>query len=153
MLIGMELFAYRVKFNKNNELDLSENGVFPRFNFNTPFEAFLSVFIILANDGWSQIFYDNYRATEPVSTITFFVCLLVIGQYILINLFTAILIENFDQLSIRNNMINKIQKLRMRPLSERLTMLFCRRGRVKSETHVADDLINDDLQERKKKID
>ena len=34
-LVGMEFFAYKAKFNNNNELDLSENGKYINFNFNT----------------------------------------------------------------------------------------------------------------------
>lgn len=128
MLIGMEMFAYKVKFNRYGELDFSDSSYYPKSNFNTPFEAFLSVFIVLANDGWSKIYYDHYRATDPVSTTLYFISLLVVGQFVLVNLFIAILIENFDQLSIRNDMINKIQKMRERPFKDKVVrMMQCKR--------------------------
>jgi len=50
----------------------------------------------LANDGWSKIFFDHYRATDSVTASFYFVTLIIVGQYILINLFIAILIENFE---------------------------------------------------------
>ena len=56
MLIGQEIYGYRVKFNKKNELDLSENGIYPESNFNTPLNAFLTVLIVLINEGWSEIY-------------------------------------------------------------------------------------------------
>ena len=56
MLIGLEIYGYRVKFNQKNELDLSENGVYPESNFNTPLNAFLTVLIVLINEGWSEIY-------------------------------------------------------------------------------------------------
>ena len=60
-LLGMELFAYRVAYNIDDNLDL-DNGEYPYSNFNTFFEALISVFIVLANDGWTKIFFDHYRA-------------------------------------------------------------------------------------------
>ena len=56
MLIGLEIYGYRVKFNHKNELDLSENGIYPQSNFNMPLNAFLSVLIVLINEGWSEIY-------------------------------------------------------------------------------------------------
>lgn len=107
MLIGMELYAYRVKFNpETHELDLSSKGIYPRYNFNTPIEAFLSVFIVLANDGWTGIYFDYYRSTNSIGATVYFVSILIFGQFMLLNLFIAIMIENFEQLSVRNNFSN-----------------------------------------------
>ena len=64
MLIGMEIYGYRVKFNKLHEVDLSDDGIYPKSNFNTPLNAFLTVLIVLMGDGWTEIFSDHYRATE-----------------------------------------------------------------------------------------
>ena len=112
MLIGMELFAFKVKFNPiTNAVDFGPNGIYPQSNFNTPLRAFLSVFIIFAADDWSNIFYDHYRATDPISTSIYFVSLLIIGQFILLNLFIAIMIENFDELSIRVDIMNKFNSI------------------------------------------
>ena len=92
-LLGMEIFAYRVKFDSSNRpISDDQEGEYPKFNFNGILNAFISVFIVLANDGWTNIYYDHYRATEPVSTTIFFLSLLVVGQYILLNLFIAIMI-------------------------------------------------------------
>ena len=57
-LLGMELFAYRAKFNDKNVLDLTSNGRYPASTFNTFYEAALSVFIVLANDGWTDIYFN-----------------------------------------------------------------------------------------------
>lgn len=66
----------------------------------------MSVFIILANDGWSTIYINHYRISGVKSTF-FFISLLVIGQFILLNLFLAILIRNFDEQSIENEIKKK----------------------------------------------
>jgi hypothetical protein len=54
--------AYKVKFNSDGRKDLSENGKSPDSTFNNFLEGFVSVFIVLANDGWSKIFIDCFRA-------------------------------------------------------------------------------------------
>jgi hypothetical protein len=103
----MELFAYRVKFNDDNYLDLGPDGKYPDSTFNTFLESFLSVFIVLANDGWTEIYFNHYRSTDPVASTLYFITLLVIGQFILLNLFIAILIENFEQVSLRSDTVDK----------------------------------------------
>ncbi len=60
----------------------------------------MSVFIVLANDGWTNIFANHYRAGGAVASCFFFVTLVIIGQYVLLNLFIAILILNFEQKQI-----------------------------------------------------
>ena len=92
----MEVYAYKVKFNADNQVDLSSSGVYPKSNFNTPLEAFLSVFIVLANDEWTTIYFDHYRACDSVSASLIFLSIIIIGQLVLINLFLSILIENFE---------------------------------------------------------
>lgn len=63
-LLGMEMFGYKAKFS-GNEVD-SENGEYPDSSFNNFTRGFSSVFIVLANDGWSPIFFDHYRAVGKV---------------------------------------------------------------------------------------
>ena len=105
MLIGMELFAYKVPINPEY-LDKHKN------TFDNILDAFLSVFIVLANNGWMKIYLDHYNATNSVVVSLFFLSLLIIGQLILLNLFISILIENFEQLSIRNDLVSKLSNLK-----------------------------------------
>lgn len=44
-LLGLQLFAFKIKFNSEGEYDLTE-GTSPRINFDGFFNAFASVFII-----------------------------------------------------------------------------------------------------------
>ena len=90
-LLGMELFAYKAAFNADNEVDL-ENGEYPNSNFNNFLDAFASVFIVFANDGWTNLFFGHYRASGSLVSLIFFLSLLLIGQFILLNLFLAILL-------------------------------------------------------------
>ena len=76
----MELFAYKVKFDADNKpVSMDEKGEYPASNFNTFLQAFYSVFIVLANDGWSAIYFDCYRAVSGLSSTLFFLTLLSFG--------------------------------------------------------------------------
>ena len=72
MLIGMEIFAYRVPIKK---LETPQH----QSNFNNVLDAFLSVFIVLANNGWMTLFVDHYRASGSYVSSAFFISLLIIG--------------------------------------------------------------------------
>ena len=78
-LLGMELFAYKAKFNKDDEVDLSDNGEYTNYNFNTFLEAFLSVFVVLTGDQWSVVYFDHYRAVGGVIASFFFLSLVIVG--------------------------------------------------------------------------
>ena len=52
-LLGMEWFAYKVKFNEDNQVDLNSDGPWPNGNFNNFLYALLTVFVILTGDQWS----------------------------------------------------------------------------------------------------
>mmetsp|Transcript_27304 Transcript_27304/g.12718 ORF Transcript_27304/g.12718 Transcript_27304/m.12718 type:complete len:159 (-) Transcript_27304:403-879(-) len=59
-LVGMEIFAYKMKFNEEGEID--ENGKSPRTNFDTVYIAFTSIFIVLTGENWNAIMYDGIRS-------------------------------------------------------------------------------------------
>ena len=106
-IMGMEFFANRIRFDFDNKSvkyfapenpqTLSKVSSIPDSNFDNFFNAFLSVFIVLANDGWSTIYFNHYRVVGPLSSTFFFVSLVLIGQMILFNLFLAILLKEFDE--------------------------------------------------------
>ena len=95
-ILGMELFAAKLSFDESDApiLDDYANGIdnvsgrIPDSNFNNFVDSVLSVFIILANDGWSTIFFDHARAFRADGKSTalpsiFFIALIIIGQNIL----------------------------------------------------------------------
>ena len=98
-LIGMELFAYKL------------HGIDQESTFNSFIESFISVFIVLANDGWTKIYLAHYQVANPISTTLFFITLLSIGQFLLLNLLIAIIIENFEYLSVKSDLIKKIDNM------------------------------------------
>ena len=96
-LLGMEIFAY--KQSPNNDEAKFFKGAAYYANFDEFVNAFTSVFIILTNDAWTGIYYKFYRTVGIVSTF-YFITLVIIGQKVLLNLFLAILLENFDEFSL-----------------------------------------------------
>ena len=74
-LIGMELFAFKIGYDndiprkgyhakldlKTMKLSKESKATFPDWGFNTFIQAFSSVFICLANDGWSWIYVQHAR--------------------------------------------------------------------------------------------
>eukprot|EP00347_Sterkiella_histriomuscorum_P013361 403365010 len=108
-LLGMEMFAFKAKFNSAGLIDM-ENGIDPPSNFNNFLEAFTTVFVVLTNDGWSGIYFNYYRATGSIVSTIFFLSLIIIGQKILLNLFLAILLENFDEDSLSQEIKQKFEE-------------------------------------------
>ena len=85
-LLGKQLFKGSMK---------DETDDNPRTNFDNLFWAFITVFNILTGQGWNNIMYI---AVGPTTTLyaLFYVSFMVIGSCILLNLFLAILIDQFD---------------------------------------------------------
>jgi hypothetical protein len=103
-LLGMEIFAYNVWFDHENNpakvpdrWNLTNNTelIQPRNNFNFFLVGFTTVFSILIGDGWNEIMYDHIR-TLGMKVMPFFVSLYIFGNLILFNLFLAILLKNFE---------------------------------------------------------
>lgn len=95
-LMGLELFSNKVKFDKYGNLDLV-NGISPRANFDYFLSGFTTIFIVLIGDGWNSIMYQYWTSVGSY-TAFFFILLQVFGKYVLLNLFLAILLENFEDI-------------------------------------------------------
>jgi hypothetical protein len=106
----MELFAFKMTEVKDD--NFFDPDYYYHSNFNTFIDAFLSVFIVLANDGWTRIYIDHYRATDSLISTVYFLSLIIIGQFVLMNLFISILIENFEQISVRNDIVKRLTDLK-----------------------------------------
>ena len=69
----------------------------PRNNFDNFHISFVTVFQILAGENWPAIMYDCVRARGIVAVL-YFIIWVVLGQFILLNLFLAVLMDNFDKI-------------------------------------------------------
>jgi hypothetical protein len=76
-LLGMELFAYKVKFDMDGkplEMQYDKDGLakqdefinaegeFPRTSFNTFGLGFTTVFIVFIGEDWNSVMYDHHRS-------------------------------------------------------------------------------------------
>lgn len=94
ILMGMQFFAGKLKFDENDAYD--PNGKSPRYNFNTFFDASLLVFIILTGENWNEIMYDSMRSTSIIACV-YFIIVMIFGNIIMLQLLVAIVLSNFDE--------------------------------------------------------
>ncbi|KAL9954360.1 hypothetical protein ACROYT_G041885 [Oculina patagonica] len=88
-LMGMKMYGKSYTPDK-----FGEDGV-PRWNFNDFWHAFMMVFRVLCGE-WIEPLWDCMRATSPAAAIPFFIPAVVIGNFIVLNLFLALLLNAFD---------------------------------------------------------
>ncbi len=87
-LLGMQTYG--------SYMDYGEGP--PRLNFDTFNSAFVTVFVVLTMENWFVVLYDCLRTEQvnQVITIIYLVSWIFIGNFILLNLFLAILLESFS---------------------------------------------------------
>jgi hypothetical protein len=66
----------------------------PRTNFDDLTNSFLAVFQVLSGEDWNAVQYDAMRGVGVQSGFLYFFLLMVLGSYIVLNLFLAILLGN-----------------------------------------------------------
>ena len=97
-LLGMELFGYQVRFDEDNDLAVSIDdpiGVSPRPNFDTLYMGLTSIFAIAIGDDWNLLMAGAFRANGFIAII-FYPFVFIFMNLILLNLFLAILLSNFE---------------------------------------------------------
>lgn len=96
-LVGSEMYAYKVMYNDADKTRVVKvDGVYPRENFNNLYQGLTTIFIVFIGEDWNSVMYDHYRATGAF-TIAYFIFLFIFGNLILLNLFLAILLKNFEE--------------------------------------------------------
>lgn len=102
-LMGMSFFAGKVKFDEVSDqvVPLGENdmpigGVSPRTNFDEIVWAIITIFEVLMGEAWNEIMYGCIRSVGSLASV-YFIALVVGGNIIMLNLFLAILLGNFDK--------------------------------------------------------
>ena len=94
-LLGMELFAFNIKYNEEKDLVDTHHGVSPRNNFDSFVNSIITIFIVLIGEDWNNIMYMYYRI-YPAASIIYFTLLMILGNIVMLNLFLAILLRNFE---------------------------------------------------------
>lgn len=87
-IIAMQLFG-------GSHLHSVDNT--PRWNFDTFGRSFLTLLQVITGDQWSSIAYDAVDAENPHwLMVPFLIVIFILGQYVLLNLFIAVILENFS---------------------------------------------------------
>lgn len=99
-LLGMELFAYRIRYNADgNPVEESfpeEEVEYPRLSFNYFGAGFTTIFVVFIGEDWNSVMYDHVRSAGW-GFLIFFIMLFIVGNLIMLNLFLAILLKNFEE--------------------------------------------------------
>nr|UQT18688.1 sodium channel alpha subunit [Liriomyza trifolii] len=105
-VMGMQLFGKNYHDNK----DRFPDGDLPRWNFTDFMHSFMIVFRVLCGE-WIESMWDCMYVGD-VSCIPFFLATVVIGNFVVLNLFLALLLSNFGSSSLSaptaDNDTNKI---------------------------------------------
>ena len=100
-LLGMQLFGGNFKF---------PDGV-PRLNYDTFYLSFMSVFDLLTMENWNNILFNSMRCNLPAFlTLIFLVSWIFIGNYVLLNLFLAILLDGFCDESMYHDELSELEE-------------------------------------------
>ncbi|XP_075678000.1 muscle calcium channel subunit alpha-1-like isoform X5 [Dermatophagoides pteronyssinus] len=88
-LLGMQVFGGKFNFPEQK----------PRHNFDSFWQSLLTVFQILTGEDWNVVMYDGIKAYGGVSkpgilACVYFIILFICGNYILLNVFLAIAVDN-----------------------------------------------------------
>lgn len=87
-IVAMQLFG-------GGHIQSADNT--PRWNFDTFGRSFLTLLQVITGDQWSSIAFDAVDAENPHwFMVPFLVVIFIIGQYVLLNLFIAVILENFS---------------------------------------------------------
>jgi hypothetical protein len=69
-----------------------------RYNFGTTGDALISVFIILTGENWNEIMIQVIDQQDSFYVAVFFIIIMVIGNFMLLNLFLAILLKSISEI-------------------------------------------------------
>ena len=115
-LVGQQFFANRFYFDETTHYavdfkDVATGAVTayrPRSNFDSLFRSAASVFQVLTGENWNTIMYDGMRSTggggetrwawASWASALYFVSLVSIGTFVLLDFFIAILLNDFGQI-------------------------------------------------------
>ncbi|XP_075986928.1 muscle calcium channel subunit alpha-1-like isoform X2 [Anticarsia gemmatalis] len=99
-LLGMQVFGGKFNYDPVEEKD--------RHNFDCFWQALLTVFQILTGEDWNAVMYEGIKAYGGAGTVgiiacIYFIILFICGNYILLNVFLAIAVDNLaDAESLTN---------------------------------------------------
>lgn len=118
-LLGMQLFG--------GQFDFPEGR--PRSNYDNFHYAFLTTFQLLTEENWFMVLYNGMRTNMGNVAALYFIVWIFLGNFVLLNLFVAVLLDSFSSLSDEDNLTSEeLTKL----LSEKST--FSRQSSISNFT-------------------
>lgn len=96
-LLGMQLFGGKFTTTAaypDGELKWGEDV--PRHHFDNLWWAFVSVFQVLTGENWNEVLYNGILGSGWAASVIYFTLLNIVGAYIILNLFMAILLGQFE---------------------------------------------------------
>jgi hypothetical protein len=76
--------------------EVNFDGDPPSAHFDDLWWSFVTVFQILTGENWNEVLYNGMHVNGAVA-VTYFLLLSVVGNYVILNLFLAILLEQFEK--------------------------------------------------------
>ena len=106
-LLGMEMFANKVRYTLDDEVvpdvvAATAAGailITPRMNFDNIGNALTTIFCEIMGEDWNVYMYTYVRPQEGYMVylvMGYFLSLMIMGNIMLLSLFTAILLQNFE---------------------------------------------------------
>ena len=98
-LLGMQIFGGQLIY----------DGNVPRANFDSFGFSFFTLFQLLTQENWQEILETLYNSKVPHPvTIIYLLCWLFLGNYLIFNLFLALLLGGFDSMDV-NAIISEVE--------------------------------------------
>jgi hypothetical protein len=108
-LMGMQFFANKFNFDTSTHemilvSDITADSEFerPRAHFDNLLMAFTTVFQCLSGENWNAVMYDGWRSMGPLAVL-YFISMIVLGAYIVMNIFVSGLLISFDEKTEESN--------------------------------------------------
>ncbi|KAE9253486.1 hypothetical protein PF002_g3305 [Phytophthora fragariae] len=113
-LLGMQIFGNRFRFDSNGipltspAADMDSEIYVPRANFDSLLWSGVTVFQVLTGENWNNVLFDGWRSTGSVALL-YFISLVIFGNFIVLNLFLAILLSHFEDAEEANQEANNTE--------------------------------------------
>ena len=90
-LLGMEFFGGKWNVETFGDIDNV-----PRANFDSFGDGFMTVFQVLTGENWNDLLWASYKTNGAIGWL-YFLALTFVGNYMIFNLFLAILLSKFEE--------------------------------------------------------
>merc|ERR1719502_753948 len=112
-LLGMQFFANQLRFDDAGyALQVGTPRWYAaeseRLNFDSFLWAITTVFVVITGENWNVVMYDCWRGYNWTAAL-YFMLLIVLGIFLLMNLFLAILLNNFGSIDDGKNVEDELE--------------------------------------------